>query len=112
MSRIVSVLTALLVACGLALAADQTAEAPVAAPYPFDTCIVSGEPVGEEDKPLVLVHEGRQLKFCCGGCRKRFLKDPVEFLRIVDAGIAAKAAGQTAVNPAAVPAAPASAATK
>lgn len=50
-------------------------------PYPLTICPVSQRPLG--DKPFVLILEdmddasmnGRELKFCCGGCRTRFMAD-------------------------------------
>lgn len=103
MNRMITLLS-MLSLMGLALAAERPLGGPAPTPYPFDTCIVSGEPVGDVDKPVVMTHEGREVRFCCKGCSKRFLKEPAAFLKVIDAGIAAKAAGKPAVNPAASPA--------
>ena len=62
------------------LAADQTTEAKPK-PYPLKTCVVSGEKLGEMGKPVVYVHEGREIKFCCKDCIKDFKKDPAKYVK-------------------------------
>ena len=86
-----------------AIAGLSAAEAPPAAvtAYPFDSCIVSGEPLGSMGEAIVLVHEGREVKFCCKGCIKTFKKDPAKHVAIIDQGATDKAAGRQPVNPAA-----------
>jgi len=59
--------------------ADQTA--PKAKPYPLEKCVVSDEKLGEMGKPVVLVHEGQEMKFCCKDCVKEFQKEPAKFLK-------------------------------
>ena len=49
-------------------------------PYPLKTCIVSGEDLGTMGKPVVIVHEGQEVKFCCKNCKPRFEKDPAKYL--------------------------------
>lgn len=49
--------------------------------YPLDTCIVSGEKLGEMGKPVSFVHDGQEIKLCCKGCRKDFDKDPGKYLK-------------------------------
>lgn len=48
-------------------------------PYPLKTCIVSDEVL--EAHPIALVHEGREIKFCCRECRWEFKDDPAKFLK-------------------------------
>ena len=74
----------LLIACAFpAVAADA---APAAAkPYPLTVCIVSGEPLGGMGKPVVVVRDGQEVKFCCRGCIKDFDKDPAKFLSKITA---------------------------
>lgn len=80
--------------------ADKTAKD--AKPYPFDTCAVSGEAFGGDmGEPHVFVHEGQEVKMCCKGCLKKFNKDPATYIKVIDEGVKAKAAGKTPVNPAA-----------
>jgi len=61
------------------------------APYLLDVCAVSGRPLpanggfvliitGNEDAAL----NGREMRFCCGGCKARFEKDPKNFIPTVD----------------------------
>jgi YHS domain-containing protein len=63
--------------------APSTAPAPVATatkPYPLDTCLVSGEKLGEMGEPVVIVHNGQEIKFCCEKCQPKFEKDPAKYL--------------------------------
>lgn len=48
--------------------------------YPLDVCIVSGEKLGSMGDPIVIVHEGQEVKFCCKGCKPDFEKEPAKFL--------------------------------
>ena len=56
------------------------AEAPKVKPYPLDTCLVSGEKLGEMGKPFVFTHEGQEIKVCCKPCKPKFHKDPAKYL--------------------------------
>jgi hypothetical protein len=56
------------------------AETTAAVPYPLDVCVVSGEELGSMGEPVVIVHEGRQIKFCCAECLPSFNKDPEKYL--------------------------------
>lgn len=49
-------------------------------PYPLDVCIVSGEKLGSMGAPIVLVHQGQEVKFCCKNCKPDFEKEPAKFL--------------------------------
>jgi YHS domain-containing protein len=49
-------------------------------PYPLETCLVSGEKLGEMGKPVVFVYQGQEIKFCCKSCRPKFDKDPAKYL--------------------------------
>lgn len=51
-----------------------------AKPYPLDICLVSGEKLGEMGEPVVITHEGQQIKFCCKSCIPKFEKDPAKYL--------------------------------
>lgn len=57
-------------------------------PYPLETCLVSGEPLGAMGEPKVLIHEGRELKFCCPPCTREFEADPAAFIARVDTAAA------------------------
>ncbi len=52
-----------------------------AKPYPLETCVVSGEKLGEMGDPYVFEHEGQEVKLCCKSCVKKFNKTPEEFLK-------------------------------
>jgi hypothetical protein len=63
-------------------AAEKTpaATSDAAKPYPLDVCLVSGEKLGEMGEPVVITHEGQQIKFCCKSCVPKFEKEPAKFL--------------------------------
>jgi hypothetical protein len=65
--------------CGGAV--TETVADAKAKPYPLDTCIVSGEKLGEMGKPFVFVYKDQEIKLCCKSCKKDFDKDPEKFLK-------------------------------
>ncbi|MCA9291839.1 MAG: hypothetical protein KDA25_11975 [Phycisphaerales bacterium] len=53
--------------------------------YPLKTCAVrDSSPLGGMGKPVEMVAGGRLVRFCCGGCRPAFEKDPAKFLARLD----------------------------
>lgn len=64
---------------GTAAVKEATSTA-AAKPYPLDTCLVSGEKLGEMGAPIEIIHEGQQIKFCCEKCVPKFQKDPAKYL--------------------------------
>jgi hypothetical protein len=61
-------------------------------PYPLDYCLVSGDKIGGDmGKPVVIVHQGQQIKFCCSDCPPKFEKNPEKYMKML--GEAQKAAG-------------------
>jgi len=56
-------------------------------PYTLDTCPVSGKALGSMGDPIVLDHEGREIKLCCGGCEKPFKSDTAKFIAEIDAKV-------------------------
>jgi YHS domain-containing protein len=66
--------------CGGMTEATTVADAK-AKPYPLDTCIVSGEKLGEMGKPFTFVYQGQEIKLCCKSCKKDFDKEPEKFLK-------------------------------
>lgn len=52
--------------------------------YALDVCIVSGEKLGSMGKPEVLIHEGREVRFCCPACIPKFKEDPAKYLKKLD----------------------------
>ena len=51
-----------------------------ATPYPLDTCLVSGEKLGSMGDPIVIQHEGQEIKFCCDHCIPKFRENPEKYL--------------------------------
>jgi hypothetical protein len=87
---------------------DQTTNAaPVApaakakpTPYPFKTCIISGETLGGDmGEPIVFIYTNnganQEIKFCCPMCQPKFLKDPDKYMKKIKAAEAAQAAAKT-----------------
>ncbi|CAN5155967.1 hypothetical protein BH23VER1_BH23VER1_22680 [soil metagenome] len=72
------------------VASTETAATAVT-PYPLDVCIVSGEALGSMGDPIVITHEGREIKFCCDQCLPDFNEDPEKYLAELDAKIAEQA---------------------
>lgn len=68
---------------------ESAKESPKAAvvPYPLDYCIVSGEKLGSMGEPIVKVYDGREVRFCCSGCVKRFEADKGGYLAKIDAKV-------------------------
>lgn len=54
--------------------------------YPTTTCIVSGEPLFENDEDIAttLVYENRLVRLCCKMCGKKFKVDPAAFIAKLD----------------------------
>ena len=49
-------------------------------PYPFKTCLVSGNTLGSMGDPIIETYEGREVRFCCEPCVKKFHKNPGKYL--------------------------------
>jgi len=64
------------------LGADKKADKPK--PYTLKTCPVSEQKLGEMGKPVVYVHEGREVKFCCKDCIKDFKKDTAKYIKKIE----------------------------
>lgn len=52
--------------------------------YPLATCTISGLPLGDKGPPVVMMHKGREMRFCCEGCLAKFEADPSEYLEQLD----------------------------
>ncbi len=76
------VIAASLVTASVARAADNKSEK--LKPYPLETCVVSGEKLGEMGKPFVYQYEGREIKFCCKNCLKDFKKDTAKYIKKIE----------------------------
>ncbi len=62
----------------------------VGAMYPLDFCIVSCKKLGEMGEPDVVQREGREIRFCCAGCEKKFDADAKTYLKKIDDAIIAQ----------------------
>lgn len=76
-----SMLTLLVLAVITLSACGEDKGSANAKPYPLETCVVSGEKLGEHGKPYVFVHEGQEIKMCCKACLKDFNKEPEKYLK-------------------------------
>ena len=89
--------------------ADETKPA---TDYPLDTCVVSGQKLGEMGKPHQMEYKGQTVLLCCKNCVKKFNKDPEKYMAKIAAARAAAAkpvevaAPAPAESVAPVPAAP------
>lgn len=54
-------------------------------PYPLQTCLVSGEKLGEMGKPVSEVYQGQEYTFCCKSCLKKFDADPAKYSQKLEA---------------------------
>lgn len=52
--------------------------------YPLQTCVVSGEKLGDHGKPYVFTHEKKEVQLCCKGCLKDFNKEPAKYTKKID----------------------------
>ncbi|KAA0216091.1 MAG: YHS domain-containing protein [Leptolyngbya sp. PLA3] len=53
-------------------------------PFTLTTCPVAGHEIDHEGEPVVYVHEGREVKFCCEDCLEKFQADPDQYLAKID----------------------------
>ncbi|HSI33687.1 MAG: hypothetical protein ACAI43_15925 [Phycisphaerae bacterium] len=53
-------------------------------PYPLAVCVVSDEKLGSMGEPKAIVHDGREVKFCCPACEPQFKKDPAKYFKKID----------------------------
>jgi hypothetical protein len=70
--------------------ADEAAMKQQAASYPLETCVVSGEPLGDMGEPVEFMYGYRLVKLCCKGCKKGFEKNPSELVAKLDTARASK----------------------
>lgn len=55
--------------------------APDVIPYGLDTCVVMDSKLGSMGDPIVRVHEGQEVKFCCMPCVDEFESDPEFYMQ-------------------------------
>lgn len=73
---------------GAAHAADPATGGQKAKPKPYTlkVCVVSDEKLGSMGETKTIVHEDREIKFCCAGCEKDFKKDPAKYVKKIEEG--------------------------
>ncbi len=72
---------------GLLLTQVVAAETVASAAYPLNTCIVSGSELGGMGDPVVTQYAGREVRFCCSGCKPKVDGSPAEYMKKIDAAI-------------------------
>lgn len=55
--------------------------------YPLTTCPVSGGKLGSMGDPILYDHNGRDIRFCCAGCIKKFESEPAAYIQKIDTAI-------------------------
>jgi len=76
--------TAVLVAGMMAVSTLAAADDIKGDPYPLNVCPVSGEELGGMGDPVAFNHQGRDIKFCCSGCKPRFEAEPTKYIAELD----------------------------
>lgn len=66
-------------------ATPSAAHAEEVIPYLADTCPISGEELGGMGEPVVREYDGREVRFCCKSCIKKFEADPEAGFKKLDA---------------------------
>lgn len=74
---------ALLALTAITSTAEDKKNPPI--PDKLTTCPVSGDKLGEMDKPFVFEYKGREVKLCCKDCKKDFDKDPAKYMKKIQA---------------------------
>jgi len=74
---------------GSAAKASGTVKVSHSDAYPLDVCVVSGEKLGEDGKPVVKEYDGREVQFCCNDCPKQFEADKATYIKKLDDAIVA-----------------------
>ncbi len=52
--------------------------------YPLATCPVSGLTLGSKGEPIVMIHDGREVRFCSKSCIREFQSDVKGYLQKID----------------------------
>lgn len=59
--------------------------------YPMETCVVSTEKLGGDmGEPVDFIYKNRLVRFCCDGCKPKFLKGPDKYIATLDQALIAK----------------------
>ena len=84
---VASLALALVAVSGMAFTAEDEKKAFKGDAFPLDTCVVTGEALGSMGDPIILNHEGREIRLCCKGCVKKFKNDTDTYIAKIDAEI-------------------------
>ena len=68
-------------------AAPSTPDKVVGDAYTLDMCPISGMKLSAKEGGVAKVYNGREIRFCCGGCPARFEADPAKYMKKIDAEI-------------------------
>lgn len=69
-----NVLTLSLTCMALLVATSAMANERVGDPYTLNTCPISGEKLGSMgDAPVYVGEDGKEVRFCCAGCEKKYV---------------------------------------
>jgi len=85
MSRIFTI--AVFAVAGLLIPTFAIADERVGDPWPLETCVVAGAKLGSMGEPIIKLHEGREVRFCCAGCVGAMAAEPEVYLAKADAEI-------------------------
>lgn len=72
-----------------AAATPETAAARVGDAYTLGTCPVSGEKLGSMGDAVVLIQDGKEIRLCCEGCKKKFDANAEALVKEIDAKLIA-----------------------
>ena len=51
--------------------------------YPLATCVISGEKLGSMGDPVIVHHDGKEIRLCCEHCLPKFKADPAKYAAMV-----------------------------
>ncbi len=55
--------------------------------YPLKICVVTGKPLGSMGAPVIYDHQGREIRFCCKACVKKFKDNTATYIKKIDGAI-------------------------
>ena len=87
--------TLILALLAIVVPSIHAAEETPVKPYPLPDCVISEESLGSLGKPIALVYEGQEFKFCCKDCKKTFEKNPTKAIAKFDAAVKAQSPSAT-----------------
>ena len=67
--------------------------------YPLETCLVSGEKLGEMGEPVDYVYDNQLIRLCCQSCIETFEEDPDNYLKKLQAAYTARGEGKEMAMP-------------